>query len=166
MMRRVLLFSIVLLFAASLGFASAAREIVRSENKALTDNIIKWKDQDIRSYSLKVIYAAGNRPDTLYEIKVVNKRVESCLCNEEPISDLSGIKQYTVDEMHSSAKKLIKQNKKNSPMLYIIKYDETYGYITSLVRIYNPKAKAALGANDFNYRIKVYDFVPEEPVQK
>ena len=82
------------------------------------------------------------------------------------MTDLTGVKQYTIDEMHDSAKKLVKKNKKNSPMLYIVKYDEEYGYITSLVRIYNPKAQAALSPNDFNYRIKVFDFIPEEPVKK
>ena len=79
------------------------------------------------------------------------------------MTDLSGVKQYTIDEMHDSTKKLVKKNKKNAPMLYIAKYDETYGFITSLVRIYNPKAKGSMVPNDFSYRIKVYDFVPEEP---
>ena len=95
-----------------------------------------------------------------------DKKVVSCLRDEEPMTDLSGVKQYTIDEMHDSTKKLVKKNKKNAPMLYIVKYDETYGYITSLVRIYNPKAEAAMAPSDFSYRIKVYDFVPEESAQK
>ena len=113
-----------------------------------------------------MVYAAGNRPDSLFELKVVDKKVVSCLRDESPMTDLAGVKQYTIDELHNSTKKLVRKNKRNAPMLYIAKYDETYGYITSLVRIYNPKAKAALGINDYNYRIKVFDFVPEEPVKK
>ena len=97
---------------------------------------------------------------------VLLKKVVSCLRDESPMTDLAGVKQYTIDELHNSTKKLVRKNKRNAPMLYIAKYDETYGYITSLVRIYNPKAKAALGINDYNYRIKVFDFVPEEPVKK
>ena len=165
-MKKVFLLAIILFFVASICFANAARELVRSENKTLTTNMIKWKDHDIKSYSMKVIYAAGNRPDTLFEMKVENKKVVSCMQDEMEVTNFSGAQQYTIDEMHNSAKKLLRQNKKNSPMLYIVKYDETYGYITSLVRIYNPKAKAALAPNDFNYRIKVFDFVPEEPVKK
>ena len=165
-MKKVFLLAIILFFVASICFANAARELVRSENKTLTTNMIKWRDHDIKSYSMKVIYAAGNRPDTLFEMKVENKKVVSCMQDEMEVTNFSGAQQYTIDEMHNSAKKLLRQNKKNSPMLYIVKYDETYGYITSLVRIYNPKAKASLAPNDFNYRIKVFDFVPEEPVKK
>ena len=165
-MKKVFLLAIILFFVASICFANAARELVRSENKTLTTNMIKWKDHDIKSYSMKVIYAAGNRPDTLFEMKVENKKVVSCMQDEMEVTNFSGAQQYTIDEMHNSAKKLLRQNKKNSPMIYIVKYDETYGYITSLVRIYNPKAKAALGPEDFNYRIKVFDFVPEESPKK
>ena len=166
MKRKSIILVIFLFFSASLCFASAARELIRTENKILTNNIIKWKDHDIKSYSMKVIYASGNRPDSLFEIKVENKKVVKCLRDEVEITDFSGVAQYTVDEMHNSAKKLVKKNKKNAPMLYIFKYDEEYGYITSLVRIYNPKAEAAMSPNDFNYRIKVYDFVPEEAAEK
>lgn len=156
---------VFILFAAvvTFCFGSGAKELGRSDFKTLTDNIIKWKNHDIKSYSIKIVYASGNRPDTLFEMKVENKKVVSCLRDEVPMTDLSGVKQYTIDEMHDSTKKLVKKNKKNAPMLYIAKYDETYGYITSLVRIYNPKAKGAMVPNDFSYRIKVYDFVPEEP---
>ena len=165
-MRKAIVVFILLVAVAAFCFASGARELGRSDFKILTNNIIKWKDHDIKSYSLKLLYAAGNRPDTLFELKVENKKVVSCMHDELPMTDLSGVKQYTIDEMHESTKKLVRKNKKNAPMLYIVKYDETYGYITSLVRIYNPKAKAALGPEDYNYRIKVYDFVPEEPVKK
>ncbi len=165
-MRKILLISMLLGFSATLCFASAVRELGRSDTKVLTDNIIKWKEHEIQSYSLKLVYAAGNMPDTLFEIKVKNKKVVSCLRDEMPISDLSGVTQYTIDEMHNSTKKLVRKNKKDAPMLYVVNYDPEYGYITSLVRIYNPKAKAALGKNDYNYRIKVFDFVPEEPVKK
>ena len=166
MMRKTVLVFILIFAVAAFCFGSGARELGRSDTKTLTDNIIKWKGHDITSYSIKVVYAAGNRPDSLYEIKVVNKKVVSCLVDEVPIDNFSGASQYTIDAMHESTKKLVRKNKRNAPMLYIVKYDETYGYITSLVRIYNPKAKAALGVSDFNYRIKVYDFVPEEPVKK
>lgn len=156
---------VLILFAAvvTFCFGSGAKELGRSDFKTLTDNIIKWKNHDIKSYSIKIVYGSGNRPDTLFEMKVENKKVVSCLRDEVPMTDLSGVKQYTIDEMHDSTKKLVKKNKKNAPMLYIVKYDETYGYITSLVRIYNPKAKGSMVPNDFSYRIKVYDFVPEEP---
>ena len=159
---------VFILFAAvvTLCFGSGAKELGRSDFKTLTDNIIKWKNHDIKSYSIKLVYGAGNRPDTLFELKVENKKVVSCMRDEVPMTDLSGVKQYTIDEMHDSTKKLVKKNKKNAPMLYIVKYDETYGYITSLVRIYNPKAKGAMAPNDFSYRIKVYDFVPEESAAK
>ena len=165
-MRNIILISIIFILAATVCFAGGKSELGRSDFKTLTDNIIKWKDHEITSYSVKVVYAAGNRPDSLFEIKVENKKVVSCIRDEMPMTDLTGVKQYTIDAMHDSTKKLVKKNKKNSPMLYIVKYDETYGYITSLVRIYNPKAEAAMGSNDFSYRIKVYDFVPEEPVKK
>ena len=156
---------VLILFAAvvTFCFGSGAKELGRSDFKTLTDNIIKWKNHDIKSYSIKIVYASGNRPDTLFEMKVENKKVVSCLRDEVPMTDLSGVKQYTIDEMHDSTKKLVKKNKKNAPMLYIVKYDETYGFITSLVRIYNPKAKGSMVPNDFSYRIKVFDFVPEEP---
>ena len=117
MIRKGIVLAIFLFFSASLCFASAARELIRAENKILTDNIIKWKNHDIRSYSMKVIYAAGNRPDTLFEIKVENKKVVKCLRDELEITDFSGVAQYTVDEMHNSAKKLVKKNKKNAPAL-------------------------------------------------
>jgi hypothetical protein len=162
-MKKAVIVLILFVTVAAFCFGSGARELGRSDFKTLTNNIIKWKNHDIKSYSVKVVYASGNRPDTLFELKVENKKVVSCLRDEMPMNDLSGVKQYTIDEMHDSTKKLVRKNKKNAPMLYIAEYDETYGYITSLVRIYNPKAKAALGINDFNYRIKVYDFVPEEP---
>ena len=165
-MRKTILVLLLFIAVAAFCFGSGARELGRSDFKILTNNIIKWKDHDIKSYSLKLVYAAGNRPDTLFELKVENKKVVSCMRDEMPMTDLSGVKQYTIDEMHESTKKLVRKNKKNAPMLYIVQYDETYGYITSLVRIYNPKAKAALAPEDFNYRIKVYDFVPEEPVKK
>lgn len=156
---------VLILFAAvvTFCFGSGAKELGRSDFKTLTDNIIKWKNHDIKSYSIKIVYGSGNRPDTLFEMKVEKKKVVSCLRDEVPMTDLSGVKQYTIDEMHDSTKKLVKKNKKNAPMLYIAKYDETYGFITSLVRIYNPKAKGSMVPNDFSYRIKVYDFVPEEP---
>ncbi|MBQ6674147.1 MAG: hypothetical protein IJM77_05985, partial [Spirochaetia bacterium] len=105
-------------------------------------------------------------PDTLFELKVENKKVVSCLRDEMPMADLSGFGQYTIDALHESTKKLVRKNKKNAPMLYVVKYDETYGYISSLVRVYNPKAKGTMAPTDYNYRIKVYDFVPEEPVAK
>lgn len=165
-MRNTILVIILVLGIATLCFASGKGELGRNDLKTLTDNIIKWKDHDITSYSVKVIYAAGNRPDTLFELKVENKKVVSCLRDEMPMSDLSGVAQYTIDSLHESTKKLVRKNKKNAPMLYIAKYDETYGYISSLVRIYNPKAEAALGPNDYSYRIKVYDFVPEESAKK
>ena len=165
-MRKTILVLLLFIAVAAFCFGSGARELGRSDFKILTNNIIKWKDHDIKSYSLKLVYAAGNRPDTLFELKVENKKVVSCMRDEMPMTDLSGVKQYTIDEMHESTKKLVRKNKKNAPMLYIVQYDETYGYITSLVRLYNPKAKAALAPEDFNYRIKVYDFVPEEPVKK
>ena len=163
MMKKAVLVFILITAVVAFCFGSGAGELGRSDFKKLTDNIIKWKNHDIKSYSIKVVYAAGNRPDTLFELKVENKKVVSCLRDEEPMTDLSGVKQYTIDEMHDSTKKLVKKNKKNAPMLYIVKYDETYGFITSLVRIYNPKAKGSMVPNDFSYRIKVYDFVPEEP---
>ena len=165
-MRKAVLVFILVVATVALCFGSGARELGRSDSKVLTNNIIKWKDHEIKSYSLKLVYGAGNRPDTLFELKVENKKVVSCLRDEVPMTDLSGVKQYTIDEMHESTKKLVRKNKKNSPMLYIVKYDEEYGYITSLVWIYNPKAEAALAPNDYSYRIKVYDFVPEEPVGK
>ena len=165
-MKKTIVVLILLIAVAALCFGGGSRELGRSDFKTLTDNIIKWKNHDITSYSLKLVYAAGNRPDTLYELKVENKKVVSCMRDEEPIADLSGVKQYTIDAMHESTKKLVKKNKKNAPMLYIVKYDETYGYITSLVRIYNPKAEAGLAPSDFSYRIKVYDFVPEESASK
>ena len=165
-MKKSVIFFILFFAVVSFCFGSGARELGRSDFKTLTNNIIKWKNHDIRSYSLKLVYAAGNRPDTLYELKVENKKVVSCLRDEEPIADLSGVKQYTIDAMHESTKKLVKKNKKNAPMLYLVKYDETYGYINSLVRIYNPKAEAAMAPADFSYRIKVYDFIPEETVKK
>ncbi len=165
-MRKTVAALILFASVAAFCYGGGKSELGRSDFKTLTDNIIKWKEHDIKSYSVKVVYAAGNRPDSLFEIKVENKKVVSCLRDEEPVTDFTGVKQYTIDAMHDSTKKLVKKNKKNAPMLYIVKYDETYGYITSLVRIYNPKAEAAMGANDFSYRIKVYDFVPEEPVKK
>lgn len=165
-MRNTILVIILVLGIATLCFASGKGELGRNDLKTLTDNIIKWKDHDITSYSVKVIYAAGNRPDTLFELKVENKKVVSCLRDEMPMADLSGVGQYTIDALHESTKKLVRKNKKNAPMLYVVKYDETYGYISSLVRIYNPKAEAALGTNDYSYRIKVYDFVPEESAKK
>ena len=165
-MRNTILVIILVLGITTLCFASGKGELGRNDLKTLTDNIIKWKDHDITSYSVKVIYAAGNRPDTLFELKVENKKVVSCLRDEMPMSDLSGVGQYTIDALHESTKKLVRKNKKNAPMLYVVKYDETYGYISSLVRIYNPKAEAALGPNDYSYRIKVYDFVPEESAKK
>ena len=165
-MRNTILVIILVLGIATLCFASGKGELGRNDLKTLTDNIIKWKDHDITSYSVKVIYAAGNRPDTLFELKVENKKVVSCLRNEMPMADLSGVGQYTIDALHESTKKLVRKNKKNAPMLYVVKYDETYGYISSLVRVYNPKAKGTMAPTDYNYRIKVYDFVPEEPVAK
>ncbi|MBR0317954.1 MAG: hypothetical protein IJQ86_01555 [Spirochaetia bacterium] len=165
-MRNTILVIIFVLGIATLCFASGKGELGRNDLKTLTDNIIKWKNHDITSYSVKVIYAAGNRPDTLFELKVENKKVVSCLRDEMPMADLSGVGQYTIDALHESTKKLVRKNKKNAPMLYVVKYDETYGYISSLVRIYNPKAEAALGPNDYSYRIKVYDFVPEESAKK
>ena len=165
-MKKAVLVFILFASVVFLCFGSGAKELGRSDFKTLTDNIIKWKNHDITSYSFKLVYAAGNRPDTLYEIKVENKKVVSCMRNEMPVADLSGVKQYTVDAMHESTKKLVKKNKKNAPMLYIARYDETYGFINSLVRIYNPKAEADMAPNDFSYRIKVYDFVPEEPAKK
>jgi len=166
-MKKAVVVLILFVIVAAFCFGSGARELGRSDFKTLTDNIIKWKNHDIKSYSLKLVYAAGNRPDTLFEIKVENKKVVSCLRNEVPMTDPSEVKPYTIDEMHESTKKLVRKNKKNSPMLYIATYDETYGYITSLVRVYNPKAEAAMAPNDFSYRIKVFDFVPEEePVKK
>ena len=165
-MKKAVIVLILLAAVAAFCFGSGARELGRSDFKTLTDNIIKWKNHDIKSYSIKVVYASGNRPDTLFELKVENKKVVSCMQDEIEVTNFSGAQQYTIDAMHESTKKLVRKNKKNAPMLYIAKYDETYGYITSLVRIYNPKAKAALGVNDFNYRIKVYDFVPEEPSAK
>ena len=151
-MRKAVLFFILFAAAVTFCFASGSKELGRSDFKTLTDNIIKWKNHDIKSYSIKLVYASGNRPDTLFELKVENKKVVSCLRDEMPMSDLSGVKQYTIDEMHDSTKKLVKKNKKNAPMLYIAKYDETYGFITSLVRIYNPKAKGSMVPNDFSYR--------------
>ncbi|MBQ3320024.1 MAG: hypothetical protein IJG75_05905 [Spirochaetia bacterium] len=165
-MRNTILVIILVLGIATLCFASGKGELGRNDLKTLTDNIIKWKDHDITSYSVKVIYAAGNRPDTLFELKVENKKVVSCLRDEMPMADLSGVGQYTIDALHESTKKLVRKNKKNAPMLYVVKYDETYGYISSLVRVYNPKAKGTMAPTDYNYRIKVYDFVPEEPVAK
>ena len=166
-MKKAAIVLILFTAVAAFCFGSGARELGRSDFKTLTNNIIKWKDHEIKSYSLKLVYAAGNRPDTLFELKVENKKVVSCLRNEVPVTDLTEVKQYTVDAMHDSTKKLVKKNKKNAPMLYIVTYDETYGYITSLVRVYNPKAEAAMAPNDFSYRIKVFDFVPEEkPVKK
>jgi len=165
-MKKAVIAFILFIAVASFCSASGKGELGRSDFKTLTDNIIKWKGHDISSYSVKVVYAAGNRPDTLFEIKVENKKVVSCLRDEVEITDFSGVSQYTVDEMHNSTKKLVKKNKKNAPMLYIVKYDETYGYINSLVRVYNPKAKGTMAPTDYNYRIKVYDFVPEEPVAK
>ena len=165
-MRNTILVIILVLGIATLCFASGKEELGRNDLKTLTDNIIKWKDHDITSYSVKVIYAAGNRPDTLFELKVENKKVVSCLRDEMPMADLSGVGQYTIDALHESTKKLVRKNKKNAPMLYVVKYDETYGYISSLVRVYNPKAKGTMAPTDYNYRIKVYDFVPEEPVAK
>ena len=162
-MRKYVLVLIIFIVAAAVCFGSGKGELGRGDLKTLTDNIIKWKNHDIKSYSIKIVYGSGNRPDTLFEMKVENKKVVSCLRDEVPMTDLSGVKQYTIDEMHDSTKKLVKKNKKNAPMLYIAKYDETYGFITSLVRIYNPKAKGSMVPNDFSYRIKVYDFVPEEP---
>ena len=159
-MRKTVLVLLLFTAVAALCFGSGSKELGRSDSKTLTDNIIKWKDLGIKSYSMKVVYAAGNMPDTLFEITVDNRKVVRCLRDDAPVSDLSGVAQYTVDEMHNSARKLVRKNKKNAPMLYIVNYDEKYGYITSLVRIYNPKAQAAFGKNDFNYRIKVYDFVP------
>ena len=161
-MKKAVIVFILFAAVATFCFGSGAKELGRRDFKTLTNNIIKWKNHDIKSYSIKLVYAAGNRPDTLFELKVENKKVVSCLRDEMPLTDLSGVKQYTIDEMHDSTKKLVKKNKRNAPMLYIVKYDETYGYITSLVRIYNPKAKAAMTPNDFSYRIKVFDFVPEE----
>ena len=165
-MRKTILVLLLFIAVAAFCFGGGARELGRSDFKILTNNIIKWKDHDIKSYSLKLVYAAGNRPDTLFELKVENKKVVRCLMNEIEVSDFSGAQLYTIDAMHESTKKLVRKNKKNAPMLYIVKYDETYGYITSLVRIYNPKAEAAMAPNDFSYRIKCYDFVPEEPVKK
>ena len=165
-MRNTILVIILVLGIATLCFASGKGELGRNDLKTLTDNIIKWKDHDITSYSVKVIYAAGNRPDTLFELKVENKKVVSCLRDEMPMADLSGVGQYTIDALHESTKKLVRKNKKNAPMLYVVKYDETYGYMSSLVRVYNPKAKGTMAPTDYNYRIKVYDFVPEEPVAK
>lgn len=165
-MKKAVIALILFAFVASFLFGSGARELGRSDTKTLTDNIIKWKNHDIKTYSITVVYAAANRPDTLLELKVENKKVVRCLMNEIEVSDFSGAQLYTIDAMHESTKKLVRKNKKNAPMLYIVKYDETYGYITSLVRIYNPKAEAAMAPNDFSYRIKCYDFVPEEPVKK
>ena len=165
-MRKYVLVLIIFIVAAAVCFGSGKGELGRGDLKTLTDNIIKWKNHDITSYSVKVVYAAGNRPDTLFEMKVENKKVVSCMQDEIEITNFSGAQQYTIDAMHESTKKLVRKNKKNAPMLYIVKYDEEYGYITSLVRIYNPKVKASLTPDDFNYRIKVFDFVPEEPVKK
>ena len=165
-MKKCLLVLIFFFISIAICYGSGKGELGRKDFKTLTDNIIKWKGKDITSYSIKVLYASGNLPDTLFEIKVEKKKVVKCIQNEVELTDLSKVKQYTIDEMHDSTKKLVRSNKKNAPMLYVVKYDDTYGYITSLVRIYNPKAKAALGTEDFNYRIKVFDFVPEEPVAK
>ncbi|MBQ3713702.1 MAG: hypothetical protein II890_07105, partial [Spirochaetia bacterium] len=96
-MRNTILVIILVLGIATLCFASGKGELGRNDLKTLTDNIIKWKDHDITSYSVKVIYAAGNRPDTLFELKVENKKVVSCLRDEMPMADLSGVGQYTID---------------------------------------------------------------------
>jgi len=157
--KRLFLILVIYSLAASC-FANAEKELGRSNFKTLTDNIIKWKEQDITSYSCKVVWTAGNRPDVLYELKVVDKMVVSCIRNDYAISDFGEVQQYTVDELHSSAKNYVRKNKRNAPMLYVLQYDPKYGYITSFARIYNPKSEADMNVADYNYRIKVYDFVP------
>ena len=101
-MKKAVIVFILFAAVATFCFGSGAKELGRSDFKTLTNNIIKWKNHDIKSYSIKLVYAAGNRPDTLFELKVENKKVVSCLRDEMPFTDLSGVKQYTIDEMHSS----------------------------------------------------------------
>jgi len=155
------LFVVLFLFSLSVCcFASGEKELGKSDLKTLTDNIIKWKSHDITSYSCKVVWSASNKPETLLELKVVDKKVVSCIRDDYAISEFSGVQKYTVDELHSSAKEYVRKNKRNASMLYVIQYDQKYGYITSFARIYNPKSKADIDVADYNYRIKVYDFVP------
>ncbi len=166
-MKKFLIASVLVLLGISFCFASGKGELGRSDLKILTENIIKWKSHDITSYSIKVLYGAGNRPEAVFDIRVVNKKVVSCLRNDVPLSDFSGVARYTIDAMHEDSKKLVRSNKKKASMLYILTYDSKYGYITSLNRIYNPKASPeGTAPNDYSYRIKVYDFVPEEPVKE
>lgn len=155
-MKRVLIALFLLTVAAPLCFSLGNRELRRSDSKILTDNIILWKDLEIKDYYMKIEYSYSNNIGQIYEIKVIDGELAG---NPENRDFLEG---FTVDGLFEDARKYVKSNKKDSPMLYMLKYDEKYGFINYLARIYNPKVKAGVAPSGYNFVLKVLEFTELE----
>ena len=155
-MKRALIVLFLLTVAAPLCFSLGNRELKRSDSKILTDNIIKWKNHEIRDYSMKIEYSYSNNSGQIYEITVIDGELAGTTDNRDFLEG------FTVDGLFEDARKYVKANKKDSPMLYMFKYDEEYGYINYLARIYNPNVKAGVAPSGYNFIIKILDFRIEE----
>ena len=144
-MKRALIVLFLLTVAAPLCFSLGNRELKRSDSKILTDNIIKWKNHEIRDYSMKIEYSYSNNIGQIYEITVIDGELAGTTDNRDFLEG------FTVDGLFEDARKYVKANKKDSPMLYMFKYDEEYGYINYLARIYNPNVKAGVAPSGYNF---------------
>lgn len=155
-MKRLLIAFLLLVSVVPVCFAGGNKELRKSESKILTDNIIKWKGHEIRNYTMKVQYSYSNNLGNVYELKVRDGVLEKGSADYERLAAL------TVEKLFEDARKYVKQNKQDAPMLYMIRYDEKYGFINSLARIYNPKVKAGVAPAGYNFIIKVLDFRIDE----
>lgn len=151
-MKRALIVLFLLTVASPLCFSLGNRELKRSDSKILTDNIIKWKNHEIRDYSMKIEYSYSNNIGQIYEITVIDGELAGTTDNRDFLEG------FTVDGLFEDARKYVKANKKDSPMLYMFKYDEEYGYINYLARIYNPNVKAGVAPSGYNFVLKVLEF--------
>lgn len=156
------IFAIIFLSVCLSSFAKGSGENGgKSESKILTDNIIKWKNADIKDYRMAVSYVSGNRPEEIYTLEVRDKILAEWKDSDDKAVSKNFVKQFTVENLFSEARKYIKTNKKNSFMFYIFEYDDKLGYINSLTCIYNPKVKSRDVPSDRNFKIKVLSFVRE-----
>lgn len=162
-MKKLFFLVVTLLMICSVPlFAGGSSETKKATARKFSDNLLRWERSDIRSYSMRISYVAGNRPPQEFFVRVKDNRVVQYSVDGQEVSDLEGAENYTVEGLFRQTKEYVKSNKKKSPMLYVVEYDKQYGFVNFCTKIYNPDVKSGAAPSDSNFRLRVIDFDPEK----
>jgi hypothetical protein len=118
----------------------------------------KWKSRKIDSYKIKVRYSAFSPLQGIWDIEIKNDEILywsfNSLINSEKYK--TQVEKMTINSLFNLAKSSYQLDKDN-PFLMYVDFNDTIGYVKSVILFQNPLVKEKI-STDKTYKIEIIDF--------